>query len=71
MGGLPVGLPVAGENRRDVLWPFNPVKVSVEPRSPDLDRGGGEGFRGHAASRLLAYSSQCAIRKPRIPRPGL
>lgn len=71
VGGLPVGLPVAGKNLHDVFRSFDPVEMGVKPRPPDLEPRGPEGFRGHAATRLLAYSSQCASRNPRIPRPGL
>lgn len=71
VGRFPVGLPVAGKDLPDIPGFFDPVEVRVEPGLPDLDHGGPEGLGRHAATRLLEYSSQCASRNPRIPRPGL
>ena len=70
VGGLPVGLFMAGESPCEVFRALDPVEVGVEPGAPDLKHRGPEGLGGHAGTRRLVYSSQCASKNPRIPRPG-
>lgn len=70
MGSLRIGLPVSGEDLCKVPRTLDQVEMSIEPGPSNSEFHGPKGRGGHAITRSLMYSSQCASRNPRIPRLG-
>lgn len=53
VGGLPVCIPMTRKNGTKVIRPFDGAEVGIEPRAPDSDPCGAQGFSGHVLNPFL------------------